>query len=331
MKKQVIRYGIIALAIAFLVTTFLVIIKIWEKNQGDFPEQPGESNGVLEYNGASYVLKENVETFLVMGLDKFEGAVSSDSYNNDQQADFLMLFVFDNASKTCATVHINRDSMVNVNVLGLNGNKINTVRQQIALAHTYGNGRDVSCRNTADAVSELLLGVRVNHYISLTMDSVATFNDLVGGVEVTVLDDFTGIDDTLVKGEKVTLLGEHALNYVRTRYGLEDSSNSSRMDRQSQYINALYSKTQEKIENDEEFIVEATLKMSDYIVSDRSVTQLQELARKFNEYEFLDIESFDGENVLGEKFIEFYPDEESVKKIVVELFYKQQNASGHER
>ena len=79
------------------------------------------------------------------------------------------------------------------------------------------------------------------------MDAVPVFNDLVGGVEIEVLDDFTGIDDTLVKGKTVTLMDEHALHYVRTRKDLEDSSNSTRMKRQQQYINALYEKTKNSL------------------------------------------------------------------------------------
>ena len=157
---------------------------------------------------------EDVESFLILGLDKFEDAINNDSYNNDQRADFLMLLVFDNSEKKFTAVHLNRDTMVNMNVLGVAGQKIGTVNKQLALAHTYGNGRDVSCRNTADAVSELLNGVKVNHYLSITMDAVPILNDLLGGVEVTVLDDFSGIDDTLIKGETVTLHGDHALTYV---------------------------------------------------------------------------------------------------------------------
>lgn len=320
-KSRIFRYAAIALLIVFLISTALLLLEMWEKRQGRFPSSDTDE-AFLTYNGAEYDLKDDIETFLVMGLDKFEGTVSADSYNNDQQADFLMLFVFDNAAKKCTAIHINRDTMANVNILGVAGNKIDTVRKQIALAHTYGNGRDVSCRNTADSVSDLLCGIKVNHYISLTMDSVATFNDLVGGVEVTVLDDFTGIDDTLVKGETVTLMGDHALHYVRTRYGLEDSSNSTRMERQQQYINALYEKTKQCIENDDEFIVEASLAMSEYIISDRSVSQLQDLAEKLNEYEFTGITGMEGESKLGETYIEFYPEEDSIKKIVVDLFCK---------
>ena len=320
-KRKFFRYAAIALLIVFLLSAALLLLEVWEKHRGIFPESDTEETG-LEYNGTEYILNENVESFLVMGLDKFEGSADVDSYNNDQQADFLMLFVFDNASKKCTALHINRDTMADVNILGVAGQKVDTVTKQIALAHTYGNGKEVSCRNTADAVSQLLLGMKVGHYISFTMDSVPVFNDLVGGVEVTVLDDFTGVDDTLVKGETVTLSGEHSLNYVRTRYGLEDSSNSTRMVRQKQYLQALYSKTRQCIESDDEFIVEASVNMADYIVSDRSVTQLQELAEKIAAYEFVGISSIEGESKLGEKFIEFYPDEDSIKQTVIDLFYK---------
>jgi len=268
------------------------------------------------------VLKDSVETFLVLGLDKFEEDVDNSGYKNDQQSDFLMLFVFDNDAKTCSALHVNRDAMVDINVLDTAGGKITTVTKQLALAHTYGNGREVSCRNTADAVSGLLRGMKINHYASLTMDAVGIYTDLVGGVEVEVLDDFTGVDDTLIKGEKVLLKGEHALNYVRSRKGLEDSTNSTRMDRQQQFLKALYTITQDKVAQDEQFVVDATTKISEYLVTDRSVNQLQTLLEKISTYEFTGIRSLEGESKMGEEFIEFYPEAKSVEKQVIELFYE---------
>ena len=319
-RRLALQYTAIALAIVFLLSTALLLLGIWEKRQGSFPVFDVEETHV-KYNGAQYALNENIETFLVMGLDKFEGTAVADSYNNDQQADFLMLMVLDNEKRQCSAIHINRDTMADISVLGVAGQEIAKVNKQIALAHTYGNGREVSCRNTADAVSELLLGVKVNHYISFTMDSVATINDLVGGVAVTLLEDFTSVDPAMVKGERMTLMGRQALHYVRTRYGLEDSSNSTRMQRQQQYLKALYEKIQQRMDADEEFVVEASVKMADYIVSDRSITRLQELLKKFSEYEFTGIRSMEGENVVGEKFIEFYPKKDSVEKVVIDTFY----------
>lgn len=321
-KRKLMRGLAVALLAVFLLTGAFLLLELWEKRQSIFPEQKTE-NTVYEYNGVEYVKNEDVESFLILGLDKFEGAINNDSYNNDQRADFLMLLVFDNSEKKFTAVHLNRDTMVNMNVLGVAGQKIGTVNKQLALAHTYGNGRDVSCRNTADAVSELLNGVKVNHYLSITMDAVPILNDLLGGVEVTVLDDFSGIDDTLIKGETVTLHGDHALTYVRERYGLEDSSNSTRMVRQRQYMTAVYDKAMLKIENDDNFVIEASSKLADYIVSDRSVNQLQEIAKKLSQYKFTEIETLEGESVVKDGLMEFRPDADSIDKIVFELFYKK--------
>lgn len=321
-KRKLMRGLAVALLAVFLLTGAFLLLELWEKRQSIFPEQKTE-NTVYEYNGVEYVKNEDVESFLILGLDKFEDAINNDSYNNDQRADFLMLLVFDNSEKKFTAVHLNRDTMVNMNVLGVAGQKIGTVNKQLALAHTYGNGRDVSCRNTADAVSELLNGVKVNHYLSITMDAVPILNDLLGGVEVTVLDDFSGIDDTLIKGETVTLHGDHALTYVRERYGLEDSSNSTRMVRQRQYMTAVYDKAMLKIENDDNFVIEASSKLVDYIVSDRSVNQLQEIAKKLSQYKFTEIETLEGESVVKDGLMEFRPDADSIDKIVFELFYKK--------
>lgn len=321
-KRKLMRGLAVALLAVFLLTGAFLLLELWEKRQSIFPEQKTE-NTVYEYNGVEYVKNEDVESFLILGLDKYEDAINNDSYNNDQRADFLMLLVFDNSEKKFTAVHLNRDTMVNMNVLGVAGQKIGMVNKQLALAHTYGNGRDVSCRNTADAVSELLNGVKVNHYLSITMDAVPILNDLLGGVEVTVLDDFSGIDDTLIKGETVTLHGDHALTYVRERYGLEDSSNSTRMVRQRQYMTAVYDKAMLEIENDDNFVIEASSKLADYIVSDRSVNQLQEIAKKLSQYKFTEIETLEGESVVKDGLMEFRPDADSIDKIVFELFYKK--------
>lgn len=321
-KRKLMRYLSVALLIIFLLTGAFLLLELWEKRQGNFPEQEPQ-DAAIEYNGVEYVKNENVESFLIMGLDKFEDAIDNESYNNNQQADFLMLLVFDNEEKKCTAIHLNRDTMVDMNILGVAGQKVGTVNKQLALAHTYGNGKDVSCRNTADAVSGLLNGVKVNHYLSITMDAVPVLNDLLGGVEVTVLDDFTGIDDSLEKGETVTLHGEHALTYVRNRYGLEDSSNSTRMVRQKQYLNAIYDKAMLRIEEDDEFVVEASVKLADYIVSDRSVNQLQELAKKLSQYELTEIDSIEGDSAVKDGLMEFYPDADSVNEIVFDLFYKE--------
>ncbi len=315
------KYAAIVLAVILVISAMFFLLSLWENRQAYFPEQEAIAGENFRYKGDEYKLRDEIETVLVLGLDKFEGA-DEESYNNDKQADFLMLFVLDHKNSSCTALHINRDTIAEMAVLGVAGDKIGTVEKQIALAHTYGNGKEVSCRNTADAVSDMLMGVSVDHYVSVTMDAVAVYNDLLGGIELTVLDDFAGIDDMLVKGETVTLMGEHALNYVRTRKGLDNSTNARRMVRQRQYLEALYAKSVECINNDDSFIVDAGMKLSEYIVSDCSANSLQALAEQITGYQFVEICELDGNIIVGDEHMEFYPDDKSIEETVVRLFYE---------
>lgn len=321
-KNKILHACIILFAVTFVLTGVLLLLELWDRGQGEFPEQVTEVT-YFQYNGQEYEPKEGLETFLVMGLDKFE-VVEEDTvaYNNDKQADFLLLMVFDNQAKTCTAIQINRDTMADVHVLGVDGSRIDTVTKQINLSHTYGNGRGVSCRNVANSVSSLLGDVSVDHYVSMTMDAIPILNDQVGGVTVEVLDDFTGVDDTLVKGQTVKLQGEQALRYIRSRKGLEDSSNVNRMKRQQQYIQALYEQLLDSMSQSEEFVVDTVLMVEKHIVSDRTPNQLQELAQKMRAYEFTGIRTLEGESVKGEQYMEFHVDEEATKAMVAELFYQ---------
>ena len=311
----------IVLCLVIILAASLIAVNVWEKkrgllNEGDF----NATENVIEVGGKKYTLKDKIDTFLIIGLDKTTEDLV-DSYNNNLQADFLMLMVIDNEKSEYTAVHINRDTMADINILGVSGDKVGTTNKQIALAHTYGNGKEVSCRNTADAVSNLLMGVKIDHFVSVKMDAVSVMNDLVGGVEVEVLEDFSGIDDTLIKGQKVTLKGEQALTYVRTRYGLEDSSNNTRMERQQQYIKAFYEALKTKAEAEQGFVANASLKMAEYLVSDCSSNKLETYFGKIQNYKFNKILDFEGETKKGETFMEFYPDEESIKQNVINLFY----------
>lgn len=312
------KYIVIVLLCIFVVAAALLVVSIWERGQGKFPATDEESN-LISFNGKDYLKKEGIESFLVLGIDKFdEGSGTEEAY----QADFLLLLVFDNNEKKCSAIQINRDTMANVNRLDISGNKIESVRKQIALAYNYvyDSSGKISCRNTADSVSDLLHGIKIDHYVSLTMESVSKINDLVGGVEVEILDDFTGIDSSLVKGETVKLVGDQALTYVRTRKGLDDATNAARMKRQEQYLNALEKKLEECSDNDPDFILKAVDEVGQYIVYDSTEYRMKEIAGKLREYDFMGICEIEGENSVVDGYMEFYPDEDSILKIVTEKF-----------
>lgn len=278
----------------------------------------------VELDGVSYKLKRNLDTYLLMGLDKFSDTLSSpDSYINNQQADFLFLIVVDHNQKTYSAIHLNRDTMTKIQRLGINGKKIGSFTGQLALAHTYGSGGKDSCRNTVQAVSDYLYQVPIEHYISITMDGLPILNDLVGGVTVHIDDDFSEIDPTLVQGKDIRLKGQQALTFVRARWYVSDNSNLSRMNRQREYINSLLKQLESKLRSDEHFGVSMLNKLSDYIVSDLLVDELANSADMLKTYSFGGILTINGEAVKGEKYMEFYPDEASLKALVKQVFLEK--------
>ena len=68
-KSKIFKYAAIAFVIIFFISGALLFLDVWEKQQGRFPVYDSEEITV-EFNGSKYILKDNVETVLVLGLDK---------------------------------------------------------------------------------------------------------------------------------------------------------------------------------------------------------------------------------------------------------------------
>lgn len=320
------------LAAVLVLLAGMLWLQRWENTQDAPVSSSGEASSVeagapvdgreiTYYNGTAYARREDLETVLLLGVDKFEGETPG-GYLNNQQADFLLLLVMDKQNETCTAIQLNRDTMTQIQILGVTGEPAGTFTGQLALAHTYGSGEEDSCENTVLAVSNLLYGMEIDHYVSLTMDGVALLNDLVGGVTVEVLDDFSGIDDSLVQGETVTLQGQQALTYVRSRGGLEDSSNLHRMERQRQYLSALQQQLKQASQQEDGFTLDALLQLNEYMVSDCTVNQLSDLGDSLAAYQVSDILTTPGDAQVGEEYMEFTVDEYALQQMVMDVFYE---------
>ena len=80
--------------------------------------------------------KENLETILVLGLDKNEYPDDSRAYINDMQSDFNLVLVLDKDTNVCTPLLLNRDTMTEIIRLGVFGDEAGTLTGQLALAHT---------------------------------------------------------------------------------------------------------------------------------------------------------------------------------------------------
>lgn len=294
-----------------------------QTSQPTLPVQSVPEEGVVEYNGTRYRLREGLQTVLVMGLDKYERPENSIGYTNKLQSDFLLLLVIDEAAGQCDVLQLNRDTMTEIRRLGIGGAGAGTFTGQLALAHTYGSGGSDSCLNAVKAVSTLLGGVGIDHYLSITMDAVGKINDAVGGVTVTLMDDFSDVDSAMQVGQEITLKGDQALTYVRARSGLDDSGNLHRMERQQQYMLAFYSKFLGCSKEKESFPEKVLLEINDDFVSDCTVNQLSALGDLLEGCTMSSIRAIDGDAVPGEEYMEFYVNETSLQETILALFYEK--------
>lgn len=228
-----------------------------------------------------------------------------------------MLPVLDDAAQIWQLLQINRDSMVEVPVLGMMGTVAYTIRQQIALSHAYGNGREQSCENSMLAVSMLLDDQPIDGYFSLNMGGVGILVDLVGGVTLTVTSDFSAIDPTLVEGETITLNGDQAFEYVRQRQNVDDQTNLSRMARQRQLLQVF----EEKVRNmASEFAVTVYEKLSDYVITDIASGTAVGIADKLKKHTELPFLTIDGENTVEDGYWAYYLDEDSLQETILQLY-----------
>ncbi len=287
------------------------------------PYETEDIDPVIYFDGKPYVHKKNLETFLFMGIDKYGESEEVTGYRNHEQVDVLMLCIVDHDEKTYQVLQINRDTYTKIPRIGAAGDRVGEVDAQIALAHTYGTGQKDSCEYTAEAVSMLLMDEKVDHYISLKLDSIAILNKSVGGVEVTIPVDMTMVDPEMQKDKTMVLSDKQAEFFVRSRGKLEDDTNVSRMTRQDTYLHAWRQKAKQKMNADAGFALDLIADLSYFMVADQDLNGLSKLSGYLADYEYLGKIKIDGETKNGQEFLEFYPNQEALKKTIMDLFYEE--------
>lgn len=288
-----------------------------------YPRQTVESSApkkTVVKDDVAYFPRQDITTVLVMGIDRYGPVEESGFYQNPGAADMNMLLIFDEAHEICNVLHLNRDTMLEMPVLGIGGKYAGKAYGQLALSHTYGSGLEDSCENTCQTVSAFLNGIKIDYYVAMHMDAIAILNDAVDGVTVTVTEDFSLVDPAIGRGV-VTLKGEQAITYVRTRKDVGDQLNLSRIQRQEKYIDGFVDAFRREQEAEPEFIVDAYEAVAPYLVTDCSVNVISGMIDRYGDYQIGEVVTPEGENVLGKEYYEFYVDAEKLDALILRLFY----------
>lgn len=270
-------------------------------------------------DGVKYFPRQDITVVMLLGVGDW-GEVTSTKPNESRAVDMITLMIFDEKNEETTLLSLNRDTMLKMHQLDENGLRNGWAFQQLALSHVYGTGMEDSCENTRAAVSDFLGGVVIDHYVSITLDAIAIMNDAVGGVTVTVKDDFSGLDPDITMGE-YTLRGKQAVTYVQSRKGVGDTLNVSRMERHKEYLNGFLPALKSKNKESDTFALSCYEKIAPYIVTDCSVNTLTSMMQRYADYTIGQHVTPAGSNVEGEEFYEFYADEEKLQELVLQLFY----------
>lgn len=268
-----------------------------------------------------YFPRQDVTVMMVLGIDQYGPVESSHYYRNEGSADSIMLLVFDETAKDCTVLYLNRDTMLNMDVLGVKGEYAGTTYGQLALAHTYGTGLEDSCENVKNTLMKFLHGLTVDYYVAMNMDAIPILNDAVGGVTVTVTDDFSKVNSSITMGE-LTLQGDQVIDYVRTRKDVGDQKNITRMERQKGYVDGFLQALMVKEQEDIDFVVNLYEQVAPYIVTDCSVTTLSSMLDRYAAFTLKEVRVPEGENLIEDGHYAFYVDEEKLDALIVDLFYR---------
>lgn len=320
-KKKIV--GIIVFIAVLLVVIGVIVSQSLKNDEQTFEEEnvPSQAdNNTVYYNGDSYVYNQNIVNILFMGIDNDTEIVMQDVPGKGGQADCIMILSINKEDGIAHIMQISRNAMTDVDIYDLNGNYYASMEAQLATQYAYGNGADTSCWAMKKTVGELLYELPISGYFAMDIAAVSVVNDLLGGVTITIPEDYTEIDPAFVKGATITLSGEQAEKYVRYRDLNAIGSNDLRMQRQVQYIPALLETFRNKVGDSQEALENFYSSISTYAVTDLSVDMMGEMLQQ--EWKVGEAVYVPGETVAGEIYEEFYINDAELRKILIETFYK---------
>lgn len=312
LKKWIIRIILAVLVVAIVAVLVTPKIKRTINNR---------NLRTIEVNGVKYRQKPDVESYVLMGLDHMDKQDKKyGSPNGDNDLNLVM--VIDHKNKTWQLLQINRDSMMDVIILDMLGHNIGTMYEQLALAHSYGDGGKESCQNAVDTISNFLWNQRMDGYLATDMQSVNVLTDAVGGVTVHVEDDFSQFDPSLVQGQDVTLTSKNALHYVRGRMKVGDEKNTSRQKRQQQFMDGFM----KKINDMNAFKIGGLyFKVRKYITTDMSIPTVFDLAMVYKNYKRKPLTTIEGTSKVNQNtgWNEYHLTQSSLQKTILSLYYEK--------
>ena len=304
-----------------------------EAEENDVVKQKYESqwkDGWVSLNGKVYEYNDEIMTFLMLGIDPAHqgGSAEFDELTDGGQSDGIFLVILNPVDNTIKVLAINRDTETEIVMVGIGDDGTDIItKSQITNQHGFGGGREYSCELTRDAVSKLLYDIPIHGYMSINYQAIPEINDSVGGVTVTMNEDWTSINKGWTEGSTVTLKGNDAYDYVHYRDVNEFESQRRRLGRQKQYLTSFIKQAKAMTKEDITLPITIYNEISPYMVTDLSVDKVGYMISEYIDFEFDSengIYTLEGTTVYeNDGYEHFYPDEDAMRELIINLFYKE--------
>lgn len=277
---------------------------------------------VISYKGKKYKQNPDIKNYLFIGVDEREDDFVDEELSPGEagQADCLILLSVNTKTKKANILQINRNAMTELDIYSELGEVAETMNGQICLQYAYSRGGKRSCYATRKTVEVLLFGTNIDGYFAMSLPSIAGINDSLGGVDLTMEQDYTWINEAFVEGETVHLQGEMATEFVQTRDTDEFDSVQDRMERQTSYVVAMISSLKEKEDTSIYNMLSSYLGKG--LITNLSAREMDDL--KNYQYNTDEIYYLPGEMIQGEKYEEYIVNNDALEEMVIDLFYEEE-------
>jgi anionic cell wall polymer biosynthesis LytR-Cps2A-Psr (LCP) family protein len=276
----------------------------------------------MRYQGITYVQKVAVNTYLLMGVDQ---SAQDTGFGARQggQADLFLLLVIDHTNRKIYQLQLDRDTMTEVQTYGVLGTKTGTKVMQLCLSHSFGATAAEHNQNAIDAVSGMLNGIPIDYYLTFCLEAIGMINDALGGVTVTLHDDFTAYDPVMTAGKTMCLNAAQAEIFTRFRMEVGDGSNDSRMVRQRAFLSAAVRLFREQAEDQPDFIGELYDELGNLMTTNVSKSQMINDINTAYGYAIQPVEALEGEHTIDDSgFMAFYMEDDAVLQWVLQAYYQ---------
>ncbi|MBQ9436941.1 MAG: LCP family protein [Lachnospiraceae bacterium] len=284
------------------------------------------------YNGEVYEYKKDCINLLFLGVDKNGKLKQETDFSNWNagQTDAVFLVSIDPDAKRACVIAVPRNSMVELEIYGKDGEVSATNEDALCLQFPYAGGGPFGMEKASQRVSEIFYNIPIHGVSAISLDSIAILIDAVGGVDVVLTDDIHEIEKGHSVGETYTLTKKNATAYLRKRDTNIDATPTVRLTRQKEALKAIAAKLMENPTALPGLCTKVYKEILPYMLTDITLDEAVYLAKLLSgcHLDGKDFYQLAGENVvkpnnIGVNFDAFYLNEDALKETAIAVFYRK--------